>query len=1837
MANWLTLSDGKKYRAVDGDTLADEAGNRFRIGGIDTFEVDKGTDEGKGGSNSGEAQRQNLESMIQNRQYSNINFSGESDSRRDDGKSREIISLDNNKGNDLVNTMYYQGLAPLRGSNLTREGQESYEQGLLNRIMNKNSDKKDPYYDSLRENLEIASLGDSKFIKEPAINEAYFAAAPDRYKGTMLRHGDRDIYNQANNSFVSGLSGGLDGMQAGFYGVLDMTGHKVGNDDMRAIGEAGVMHNQAQQNDLPYWVQDVKEIDSAKKAFQWAGGALGGSLPYFGLMATGMIPGVRMVTRPAMTLMYAGQTWNDMEGDPDKKSMTVALGAGYLQAWFEALGGRVVFGATSSPRMLSSKKGIRKAIEKLSKQQRNPTTGKFVKKSISNQQAKDLLYRAKEYELVQVLKTFNENKAVWAAYTSIVRDKALSGMVGEGLTEGAQESTQMIGAWLGSEEGKKQFDLKEFGDRILNATAAGALLGTGIRGGGAVLTTPNPYDVGVRQVAHDKLKNIYGKYTVTDPESRESVMYRASTKYVGNKDNNPYVPQEQTFIKLKVDGKEIDVEVVGMTDEKGQPITVINPKTGRPILYKSYLKKIKNQTETKENQTETKEDPNKKYKTVYDVAGGKHRVEVTKVDKNNKDNYKIIDPNTGKEIIGGSEFATDNPLSKNYLMRSMLDSNDKRIKIKDLSDEQLLDYHKDYPRLSKAQQGKNGAMALADTKRNLVAVQEELKRRGLDESFEDIIINAGKKGLDEDDAQQERKETVENAEQKERKKDFDSAEKLQRKHQNIYLKKKKQHDKNIENTQEENIHLQSLEGIWRFSYYKALQAKLIYLAYLGEDTTADNVKESGSALREQEKNYDSLVALPNNPLKFRINEDLGKKPTNKVTPEVYALYRKVEFEGQADGLKLGFNQLQALTEQNYKNNNSDTSVEQEEEIEIEETGAEQFSPKKNSDATKGWVQSYKDAQKAKSGFTRAWEYASEFRWLSTGHQVLVDEFIREEGADAYQAMVTLRAELETSGFTNRTTTHGKTFVQNRRDIEGGFHAALDSILENFMKTIPGLKPNRKKHRAIAYELLVNNLDSRGFGPWQKIVSESGSSKQVIPPKYRDVKGIEEAYDIALSAIIAYEAVKETTIKRVNSNYSAPAFHTLTQRKISKNKVIEGKEKFIKLLMQGNAVYLNSNVPSGANKALLDSVKMTRAQAEREYDALSGAPSGYDYQDWADTELLTKKPIGLKRRISFDNPVFKPFLETNSYTTAKHRATEIAHYVSDMEAFGFGGQALHSRIQAIYYELQDYYITKGNTKEQAKVLADRWMPRISDRIFNQYLAHRGEYFKLKDKGLRHLASNIGSMLSLAFMGLATFASFAEGGLVFRNITGLNSEDERKFSLATAKMALYTKQAAIAHMKKFVNLEGDWANTDYRQKMFDLQVKRGLTTHDMGAGHVIDASYDDDQQNYLQREIMPRYYNIIGLTPLTTWMRILRDTASIEEIGAYMQDAMPAFQVRKKLMTKGVPEEGIGPMDTEEAAEFHSGSDMTQKEARAWMAMTQLGGNPVEVLGLYDKLQSVYVDQYYEPALNQVSGRMRKKARKAFGDTTLNPKTGEPFKFQMSDPRFHEWLEQQMLNDFSSLTREVPPTREEKELDVIVKQFMRHLDIMRNNFVDASLVNPDPGKRPPVYSDGRMRLLFLFQGYLATFSAQIARPILRDLAGKGAPKDQVNAASVTLTMMALAFLGLAFKDEIKYGDRPAWLSDAQYIQRGIQGSGIMGQTERVFNLMFPLYTSEADTIADKAFAEVGALAGATESLFRGTSHLMDGDEELAYNQLLKLAPGGVLTRGRQNVSSFIAGED
>jgi len=223
---------------------------------------------------------------------------------------------------------------------------------------------------------------------------------------------------------------------------------------------------------------------------------------------------------------------------------------------------------------------------------------------------------------------------------------------------------------------------------------------------------------------------------------------------------------------------------------------------------------------------------------------------------------------------------------------------------------------------------------------------------------------------------------------------------------------------------------------------------------------------------------------------------------------------------------------------------------------------------------------------------------------------------------------------------------------------------------------------------------------------------------------------------------------------------------------------------------------------------------------------------------------------------------------------------------------------------------------------------------------------------------------------------------------------------------------------------------------------------------------------------------------------------------------------------------------------------------------------------------------------------------------------------------ADMRFEDWLirNKHSYQEFTG--------RQAMEL-------AREFDLIRQNFVDSGLVNPDPGRRPLFYSDGRVRLFVLFQGYLSTFSGSIIKPILRNMAGRGSPQDQMNAAAVAMFTIFLGFLAQAIKDELKYGDRPTWLSDAEYFQRGIQASGLMGQTERAFNIPFPLYTSEEDSVADRAWAEGGALTGSIDTAAKAIEWAMEGEGERAINKALKLTPGiGVFTSLRQSTAKELA---
>jgi len=1586
MSDWLNFTDGKQRKVSDGDGLVNRDGDLIRVAGMDAYEVPHYPDDIYG-TNQGLEQKKILRLMIEDQGYDNLKFLGATAASQKlyegEKKDRELAIIENKDGTNVASKLYYEGLMVPRGSNVSESDIQIWEQGMAAR--KRNPQGQDPYYEKLREDLAIASQLDIKFPKQLAITERDFN--PKVHSGVMYRHHDRDMYNNADNPLIAGISGGLDGMQAGYYGVLEMLGDRMGIAALEKYAKQKVELQAMEQSELPFWVANIDDIHSVADFGSWAAGALGGSLPYFGLMAAGFIPGFQLPAFASMALVYTGQTWNAMKGLPDQKSAGIAVTAGILQSLWERLGGYTVFRLVK-PADLGTRKGVNKAIDEIVKSGRkSSTTGKV----ITRKEADHIIKRAKKDEIIKMLKDFKANGAIWSAYASQVAKRAGAGVVGEGTTEAAQEATQYIGAYLGSPESLRKFDLEEFSSIIKNAAAAGALLGGGIAGGKGALTEKHPYSTSVRQGIFDISKN-------------------------KDVDTSPVTP-----IKTKVDE---------MAEKHLDPADNFNAPT---------------------------------------------RKTQTAVDLNEKTTAEIYDESPALE-------------AKNFKDRAA-----------------------------------------------------ELKER-----WRVAADNASAFILDSET---------------------------------------RPSDADIDKYYDENV-------------------SPVHIAYLEAEIAYDKLMQSRQKTQDQVNTWQRGI----NEKRKKIAELRGEEFVEQKAPTLAQLATRIKrgWSTTAEAEKEAPSRRQQVITKNEQ----------------------------NSEDVQGFIKQFRAIRDAMSGTSKTAKWLLEGEWISAPMQVL-----RMKLGDVWNNLDTLRAEGEYVGSPFERFFSGNTLVEERRRMDGEANEFLTVIMNDVLKSMRTrgrpLKQNEKNRRMV-FDLLREYVITKELKP--------------------EHKGLEIPFGIALAAVNEYETVQEALVRTVDPTYTRPAREKIlitnpdgtTEWKWWSMGIFLNKKLNPEKVTKNKEIYIN---------AMMKVHKWSREEAELEYDKIAGVPTGWDYQEWADTKFLTKKPSYLKTRVEYSDPAFKELWGENDYDSALTRATEVAHYVSDMRSKGFGGARLNSKILAIRDEVKRKYGDDGVAE---------YMPMIAFELYRHYELHMGEYHKLKNDRTRALAAHAGSLMSFAYMAMAVIASIPEIALMFRDMTGRTVDGERMFVRATKNLAKLTKESMIAQMKKIHQFEGEWANTEFRDKQISYQVARGMTGKEYTAGHIVDAEYGMDRKHWMQAKAMPMFYKWTGLTPYTTWVRMGRNSfaddwiavqvANITQLIAEVQAKFEEDYRAKNPLAKDATEEEkrhyeealvkrINKFSSPGEDNFQGVSELqnlvhafslNNKQALSFKKLRNSGVDPVQMGLEFQHLFDWYTTsklQYLDPI---VEGRGKFRGQRFF-DTEGNHV--DPIMVQSAGQvSFDEWLDFLQAHPIRMQDLKTGEWRNYPELEKIKDMGLRlskNLDIARSNFVDQALVNPDPSKRPPMYSDGRTRLLFMFQGYLAQFSSKIARPILRDLAGKGAPQDQINAAAVMLGALALGFLGQAFKDEIKYGDKPAWLSDAEYIQRGIMASGLMGQTERIFNFIFPLYTSEEDTLADKFWAEFGPLTGTIDSLVKGSKWAAEGEGERALNQYLKVTPAGSFTQQRQFMAKLLAG--
>ena len=477
---------------IDYDTIKKD-GKRYRIGGLTAPEVQNLTSERfSRGEPGGRLAASQAGELARQGGFKNINLTGE-----EDNHGREIITFTNDEGDDWTDKTYLSGaLAP---STFTGDRErELYEIGKQSRIINEargiKEDVNDPWVKARlqRENEAVYNSSlftDATRIKKLALDESEFAQAQtimggfNPYTSEGVRYHtpgarmDNTAFSPMSagwNQAVKGISTGIDGMNAAFYDAIDdEEGYKLST--YRA--EAGDW----EAGQMPTFINSVGEIKSFAAFGDYTSGLVGSAAPYlFGLIgstaAASLLLGAGSIATavgalPA-ALVYAGQTYNDMEGSMEEKNAGIAFTVGAGMAALDMIGMR---GILKSSDFLKDN-----AHEQIAKALMKKYNTQNVAKKMTEERALKIVKKAmvdSTSELIEGLSGLVSLTLSKKALAKQAMSDAREGAMREGITEVAQETLGYGGAILGS---NKEFDSSEFMDMAINSLVGGALIGGGI-------------------------------------------------------------------------------------------------------------------------------------------------------------------------------------------------------------------------------------------------------------------------------------------------------------------------------------------------------------------------------------------------------------------------------------------------------------------------------------------------------------------------------------------------------------------------------------------------------------------------------------------------------------------------------------------------------------------------------------------------------------------------------------------------------------------------------------------------------------------------------------------------------------------------------------------------------------------------------------------------------------------------------------------------------------------------------------------------------------------------------------------------------------------------------------------------------------------------------------------------------------------------------------------------------------------------------------------------------------------------------------------------------------
>ena len=332
------------------------------------------------------------------------------------------------------------------------------------------------------------------FMQQQGLSREEAIKEVDKYyaRNTQIDNFDRNINNESANPFSDSWELGWNGAREGAFGFLELLGETTGSESLQEIGTAGIQRNQAQAAEYAHILTDWKDVDGFKSGVSFLANNAAMSLPYMattvaaGVAGTVAAPFVGGVAAGALALsapasVYAGQVWNEMEGE---KNAGVAVTAGLAQAALDRLGIGFIAGKIPKGGITSA------AVKKIMK-----STG------VSKEAAEATLANATKAELPGFLKdqAAIASKQIASKKLGLELIKNIGkhtkgigiGAGGETVTESGQE---LIGYLAATEGSDKVFQWDELNERLIAAAIAGGSLGGAFAAPGSIKRSLANYD-----------------------------------------------------------------------------------------------------------------------------------------------------------------------------------------------------------------------------------------------------------------------------------------------------------------------------------------------------------------------------------------------------------------------------------------------------------------------------------------------------------------------------------------------------------------------------------------------------------------------------------------------------------------------------------------------------------------------------------------------------------------------------------------------------------------------------------------------------------------------------------------------------------------------------------------------------------------------------------------------------------------------------------------------------------------------------------------------------------------------------------------------------------------------------------------------------------------------------------------------------------------------------------------------------------------------------------------------------------------------------------------------